>query len=128
MRRTKSDYYRNLDLGDVTDNRKFWKTVKSVFSNEMQTSSSVTLIGDGKMINDDVKIAEIFNHYFANITESLGSSEDQSLKLVFSDAALRMQISYVFIYGVFQTLMESHLTKSMFCTCFTDFLTKLCLR
>ena len=31
------------------------------------------------MITEDVQIAEIFNHYFANITESLGISEDQSL-------------------------------------------------
>ena len=73
LRKTKSDYYRNLNLRDLTDNRKFWKTVKLVFSNEIQTSSSVTLIEDGKMITDDAKIAEIFNHYFANITESLGT-------------------------------------------------------
>ena len=77
--RTKSDYYRNLDLGDLTDNRKIWKTVKPVFSNEIQTTSSVTLIEDWRMITEDGKIAEIFNHYFANITGSLGISEDQSL-------------------------------------------------
>ena len=39
----------------------------------------MTLIDDGKMITEDVQIAEIFNHYSANITESLGISEDQSL-------------------------------------------------
>ena len=39
----------------------------------------MTLIKDGEVITDDAKIAEIFNHYFANITESLGISEDQSL-------------------------------------------------
>ena len=43
-----------------------------LFSKEIQTSSSVTLI-------NDAKIAEIFNHNFADITESLGISEDQSL-------------------------------------------------
>ena len=75
----KSDYYRNLNLGDLTDIRKFWKTVKPVFSNEVQTTSSVTLIEDGKMITEDLKIAEIFNQYFTNITESLGISEDQTL-------------------------------------------------
>ena len=78
--RTKSDYYRNLDPGDLTDNRKFWKTVKPAFSNEIQTTSSVTLIEDGKMITEDTKIAEIFNHYVANTTESLGISEDKSLR------------------------------------------------
>ena len=79
LRRAKSDYYRNLSLGDLTDNRKFWKTVKPVFSNEVQTTSSITLIEDGKMMTEDLKIAEIFNHYFTNITESLGISEDQTL-------------------------------------------------
>ena len=69
LRKTKYDYYRNLDLGDLADNRKFWRTVKPVFSNEVQTNSSVTLMEDGKMITEDLKIAEIFNHYFTNITE-----------------------------------------------------------
>ena len=39
----------------------------------------MTLIEDGKMITGDVKFAAISNHYVANITESLGISEDQSL-------------------------------------------------
>ena len=69
----------NLDLGDLTDNRKFWKTVKPVFSNEVQTNSSITLIEDGKMITEDLKIAEICNHYFSNITDNLGIYEDQTL-------------------------------------------------
>ena len=69
--RHKKSVYRSLDLGDLTDNRKFWETVKPAFSNEIQTTSSVTLMEDGKMITEDTKIAEIFNHYFANTTESL---------------------------------------------------------
>ena len=56
LRKTKSDYYRNLDLRDLADNRKFWRTVKQVFSNEVQTNSSVTLMEDGKMIAEDLKI------------------------------------------------------------------------
>ena len=63
LRRAKSDYYRHLNLGDLTDNRKFWKTVKPVFSNEVQTTSSMTLKEDGKMITEDLQIAEIVNHY-----------------------------------------------------------------
>ena len=79
--RAKSDYYWNLNLGDLTDNHKFWKTVKPVFSNEVQTTSSITLIEDGKMVTKDLKIAEIFYHYFTNITENLGISEDHRLEL-----------------------------------------------
>ena len=54
--RTKSDYYSNLDLGDLTDDRKFWKNVKRVLSNEIQTTSSVTLIEDRKRITEDKKL------------------------------------------------------------------------
>ena len=79
LSKTKSDYYRNLDFGDLADNRKFWRTVKPVFSNEVQTNLSETLLEDGKMITEDLKIAEIFSHYFTNITETLGISEDQTL-------------------------------------------------
>ena len=50
LRKTKSDYCRNLDLGDLADNRKFWKTVKPVFSNEVQKNLSETLMQDRKMI------------------------------------------------------------------------------
>ena len=33
------------------------------------------------MITDDLKVAEIFNHYFTKITDSLEISEDQTLFL-----------------------------------------------
>ena len=74
LRKMKYDYYRNLVLGGLADNRKFWRTVKPVFSNEVQANSSLTLMEDGKMITEDLKRAEIINHYFTNITESLGIS------------------------------------------------------
>ena len=59
LRRTITDYYRNLDLGDLAYNRKLWKIVKPVFSNEVKTTSSAPLIENGKMITEDIKIAEI---------------------------------------------------------------------
>ena len=79
LRRTKSDYYRNLDFGNLSDNRSFSKTVKPIFSNEVETTSAVTLIEDGNSMTEDVQIEEIFNYYFANVTESLGISKDQSI-------------------------------------------------
>ena len=45
----------------------------------MQTISSVILIEEGNIVTDDSKIEGIFNHYFVNITESLGISEDESV-------------------------------------------------
>ena len=71
LRKTKRNYYQNLDLKNLSDNRKFWKTVKPIFSGKVQTSSSVTLVENNQVISNDTAIAEIFNEYFVNITGSL---------------------------------------------------------
>ena len=48
-------------------------------------NSSISLIEDGKMVNQDSQIAKIFNQYFAKITDSLGISVKDSLLLPTSD-------------------------------------------
>ena len=70
------DYYGNLDVKSITDNRKFWKTVKPLFPEKVQTSSDITLLENGALISDDFQVAEIMNDYFVNITETLGISKD----------------------------------------------------
>ena len=85
LRKAKFDYYENIDLGNLTDNHKFWKTVKPLFSDKVQVNPAITLIEDGKMVSEDSEIAEIFNHFFANITESLGISANESLMLPADD-------------------------------------------
>ena len=37
----------------------FWKTVKPVFTDKVQVSQSITLIENGEMVTNDLKIAEI---------------------------------------------------------------------
>ena len=70
LRKTKCNY-QNLDLKNLSDNRKCWKTVKPIFSGKVQTSSSVTLAEGSLFISNDKAIAEIFNEYFVNITGSI---------------------------------------------------------
>ena len=76
LRQAKRNYCVNLDVKSITDNRTFWKTVKLLFSEEVQTSSDITLVENGSLISDDFKVAEIMNDYFVNITETLGISKD----------------------------------------------------
>ena len=71
LRTEKVDYYRNLDWKDISDNRKFWKTVKPLFSDKIQTPGSITLLKGDEQVSDDKKVAEILNEYFVNITASL---------------------------------------------------------
>ena len=34
LRKTKNDYFQNLNIQDLSDNKKFWKTIKPYFSNK----------------------------------------------------------------------------------------------
>ena len=72
LRQAKFDYYKTLDIKCLTDNRKFWKTVKPLFSDKIQASSKITLLENEVLVTDDKEVAEIFNEYFVNITDSLG--------------------------------------------------------
>ena len=85
LRKTKFDYYVNIDLGDLNDNHKSWKTVKPLFSDKVQVNSSVTLLEDEIMVSKDSEIAEIFDNYFANSTENLGISVNESLLVPTND-------------------------------------------
>ena len=72
----KNSYYRHIDLRNLTDNRKFWKAIKLVFEEKIQTAPTITLEENEELISDDRKIAEIFNNYFLNTTQDLGIQED----------------------------------------------------
>ena len=54
-------FYNNLDTNLVTDNRKFWKTVKPLFSEKHFSNNKITLLEGEEIISEDQEIAEIFN-------------------------------------------------------------------
>ena len=61
LRKTKLNYYGNLDEKNITDNKKFWKTVESVLSDKSINSDKIHLIENGELINSGSKIAEVLN-------------------------------------------------------------------
>ena len=74
LRQNKKSYYARLDRKTVSDNKKFWKTVKLLFSNKIQSASCITLLENDVVESDEGKVAEIMNNYIVNITETLGIS------------------------------------------------------
>ena len=62
-------FYENLDLKDITDSKKFWATVRPLFSN--------TLEENGKIISNDKDLARIFDEFFVNIVHHLGINTNQ---------------------------------------------------
>ena len=53
MRKTKEDYYGNLNEKDVIDNNKrFWKTGKPLLSNKVKSSEKITSVQEEKIITN----------------------------------------------------------------------------
>ena len=71
FRRAKQQYFSSLDLSLIADNKKFWKTVKPLFSDKISHKDIISLTEDVKTITEDLPIAEIFNNYFSNVIRSL---------------------------------------------------------
>ena len=71
LRKGKKRYYENLNLNCITDNKKFWKTVKPFFSDKHPPNVSMILRENRKVISDDKKCAEVFNQYFATTVDEL---------------------------------------------------------
>ena len=77
-RKAKRSYYENLDLKDITDSKKFWATVKPLFSNKIKSTEYITLEENGKIISNDKELAKIFNEFFVNIFPNLGIKTNHS--------------------------------------------------
>ena len=71
LRKTKKAYYSNLNVKDIVDNRKFWKTVKSFFSDKSKNFENISLIENGNLLTDDFEIEETFNKFFQNLVPNL---------------------------------------------------------
>ena len=79
FREEKRNYYNSLDISLVTDNKKFWKTVKPFFSDRSQSQNKIVLTEDERIISNDVEVAETMNEFFVTVTDSLGINEITSM-------------------------------------------------
>ena len=71
IRKGKKEYCCSLDVQDITDNKNFWKTVKSLFSDKSKSRRTITLVEHVRIESHHKKIADIFNNYFSNVVTSL---------------------------------------------------------
>ena len=57
-------YYENLNVNNIIDNRRFWKTREPVISTKGAASSKINLVNDGETLPEDCDDAECFNDFF----------------------------------------------------------------
>ena len=78
-KRERKKYFNNLDLNKITDNRRFWKTVKPVLSVKGVNTPKIYLVDKGKAVTEDKEVAKTLNQYFSTAVNSLGVTENKSL-------------------------------------------------
>ena len=73
----KRQYFENLNISSITDNKFFWKTVSPHSTGKNASENNkITLAGGGKVLTDDAKIAETFNSFFGNMVNTLNVEKD----------------------------------------------------
>ena len=78
-KRERKRYYSNLNLSNITDNKKFWNTVKPLFSEKGRGKENIVLVNGNKIISDDLEVAQTFNDFFKHSVNALNIQENQLL-------------------------------------------------
>ena len=60
----------------MTDNKKFWKTIKPFFSNKGLNSNKLMLREKDVVVADEKALATLMNNYFVNVTADLDLKRD----------------------------------------------------
>ena len=71
LRKTKGEYYSNLDEKNICENKIFWKIVKPVLSKKIKSNERTTLIENDEIIKTEIGTAKALNAFFPNILQNL---------------------------------------------------------
>ena len=58
-------------MNEVTNNKKFWRTIKPLFTDKNKTTTNIILTENNQTVREDKAICQIFNTYFTNVTKGL---------------------------------------------------------
>ena len=75
LKSTEKTFFETLNINEINDNRKFWKTVKPFSTDKCKTTNNIILTEKIETLNEGKKISNIFNEYFTNITKGLNLHE-----------------------------------------------------
>ena len=71
LKKSKKQYFSNINVSDITDNKSFWKSVKPYFSNKEWNFNKITLVENDAIIRNDRIISKTMNKFFINTTKKL---------------------------------------------------------
>ena len=78
LRKTKREYYSNLDGKNICDNKTLWKVVKLMLSMKNKYNEKITLIENDEIINTQKETAKRLNAFFSNIVQKLDTQHNHA--------------------------------------------------
>ena len=79
LRKAKKQYFSNLEPKLITDNKKFWNSVKPLFSDKITVKEIINLTENGEILSSDTDIADTFNDYFSSVVQNLNIPRENSM-------------------------------------------------
>ena len=71
LKESKTRHFNNLNVKDVSENKRFWKTIKPFFTDKAKNRNNIILNENNQTIREYEKICKIFKTYFTNATKGL---------------------------------------------------------
>ena len=62
LRKSRREYYQNLSVENICDNKNFWQIVKPLMSNKIMSSEKITLSEGTKILKNDIFSDLIFQN------------------------------------------------------------------
>lgn len=75
-KRVKKQYYNSLDNRLLLDNKKFWKYIKTSFSDKESCGQKITLVSNNNIISSDKEQTEVFMTFFGKAVDNLEIKEN----------------------------------------------------
>ena len=71
LHQSKDKYFSDINVRSISDNKKFRKTKKPIFSNKGLNRNNMMLVEDNEIVREKEIIGNIMNNYFTNIATHL---------------------------------------------------------
>ena len=97
LKKSKSDYFGNLNDKNINDDKIFWKTIKPFLSHKVRSTNKMILIDKEDIIMGDYNTAKVSKTFLSYIVSNLNIAEYsncQSLANNISDPVLKCAVKY----------------------------------
>ena len=70
LRRTRKNYFANIKISSITDNKKFWKTAILLFLDKISHKETISLVENDAVFSNNQVVADTCNNHFNNIVKN----------------------------------------------------------